>query len=374
LHFLARLLATLALATSLTPTSVATPTPTPDGADVTAALTMQRCVRYLPIVERWGAPDTFPDLDPALVLAVMAQESACRESATDETGSGNSIGLMQVIPASWTTTEERLRDAGTNIYWGMRILDLTTHDEKQNPEHSVRRALGAYNCGWESLNAGKCFDFGGYVYADKVLEFWMPVAKEHINAYASKEPTAPNLSRERTVIYLKGWGYGLPAAASNTPSPTPTETPTPILQPTEKPATLLSDSDPPVVQLKEASMPELPIGTLILITLLTMVLWYLLVLIYVVVLKQPKPSLPSMKAGAFIVSIIVGWYVARPVLPAPSEDLFSYGAALLAYVALVFKTAQFVYDLVWSKLMEVADKGLGAIFGRAVTFLSLKRP
>jgi len=44
----------------------------------------------------------------------------------------------------------------------------------------VHRGLAAYNCGWDSLNAGKCLSFGGPAYADKVLEFWLPFFEEEI--------------------------------------------------------------------------------------------------------------------------------------------------------------------------------------------------
>lgn len=163
-----------------TATPLLTPTPTLEwadvwatqGVDVTATKTVRRCLRYRPLLDRWN-PDF--NLDPALVFAVMAQESACYE---DPPGGGASVGLMQVTPASWTTTAERLRLPAVNIYWGMRILWLTLNDEENNPEGDVRTALAAYNCGWVSLKAGKCFDFGGYAYADRVLDFWLPYVQE----------------------------------------------------------------------------------------------------------------------------------------------------------------------------------------------------
>jgi hypothetical protein len=39
-------------------------------------------------------------------------------------------------------------------------------------------ALAAYNCGWESLNAGKCIRGGGHDYAASVLGEWLPVIEE----------------------------------------------------------------------------------------------------------------------------------------------------------------------------------------------------
>lgn len=139
---------------------------TEQGVDVTATKTVRRCLWYRPLVDRWN-PDF--ELDPAVVFAVMAQESACYPYE-----GGASVGLMQVTPSGWTTTRERLMDPATNIYWGMRILWLTLNDDTHNPDHSLRTALAAYNCGWESLEADKCLDFGGYAYADRVLNFWLP--------------------------------------------------------------------------------------------------------------------------------------------------------------------------------------------------------
>jgi soluble lytic murein transglycosylase-like protein len=137
------------------------------GVDVTAKKTVRRCLRYAPLVDRWN-PDF--QLDPALVFAVMAQESACLTNNDD----GVSVGLMAVTPATWTTSRDRLKDPAVNIFWGMKILWLTLNNEEHNPDHDIRTALAAYNCGWVSLEAGKCFDFGGYAYADKVLHFWLP--------------------------------------------------------------------------------------------------------------------------------------------------------------------------------------------------------
>lgn len=141
------------------------------GVEVTAEKTVKRCARYIPLIDRWN-PDFNLPVD--LVLAVMAQESAGYVDATDESNSADSVGLMQVIPAGWTTTRARLQDPAINIFWGMKILWLTLQNEEHNPEHDLRTALAAYNCGWVSLEAGKCYDFGGFAYADRVLDFWRP--------------------------------------------------------------------------------------------------------------------------------------------------------------------------------------------------------
>jgi soluble lytic murein transglycosylase-like protein len=140
------------------------------GEDVTADLVVKRCLKYRVLIDRWN-PDFH--LDPALVMAVMAQESHCAPGATDPGGVA-SVGLMQVIPRSWTATAGTLEDPATNIYWGMRILWLTLNDDKHNPTHDVALALGAYNCGWPKLAADDCGSMGGIHYAERVLGFWLP--------------------------------------------------------------------------------------------------------------------------------------------------------------------------------------------------------
>lgn len=42
---------------------------------------------------------------------------------------------------------------------------------------ALRASLGAYNCGWKSLEADRCFGFGGYAYADQVLNYWYHLLK-----------------------------------------------------------------------------------------------------------------------------------------------------------------------------------------------------
>lgn len=145
----------------------ATSTPRPTGEEVTAEIVVRLCEYYRPIVEMWY--DDFP-IDPNIILALMAQESACNPTATD----GVSVGLMQVTPKSWTLTEEWLWQPKWNIWQGMWMLYGNLTHETENPEQDMHRALAAYNCGWTSLNADKCLYFGGPVYADKVLYYWLP--------------------------------------------------------------------------------------------------------------------------------------------------------------------------------------------------------
>ena len=135
--------------------------------EVTAELVAANCERWRPMIE--DVYTMYP-VDPDLVLAVMAQESNCMPNATD----GTSVGLMQVTPKSWTPSEAYLYQPRVSIERGMYLLDLAINHEEHNPDKDVWRGVAAYNCGWVSLDAGKCLWFGGPAYADRVLNFWYP--------------------------------------------------------------------------------------------------------------------------------------------------------------------------------------------------------
>jgi hypothetical protein len=153
--------------TEIIDTPTPAPTGTPDMLDVQAGIVVNICSQYRPIVE--DMYQYFP-IDPDVVMAVMAQESHCDKWATD----GLSIGLMQITPRPWTLREDLLWDPKWNIWQGMKMLHANIYNNLENPEHSVARALAAYNCGWTSLNANACLDFGGWQYAAEVVNFWLP--------------------------------------------------------------------------------------------------------------------------------------------------------------------------------------------------------
>ena len=178
------------LAGSTTPLPTATPTPLPKtGEEITAEIVARRCEYYRPIVEQ--VYETYP-VDPDLVLAVMAQESACWPSATD----GTSVGLMQVTPKSWTPSEAYLYQPRVSIEWGMYLLYWAINHADHNPDKDVARGVAAYNCGWISLDAGKCLWFGGPTYARRVLDFWLP--------YFEQEEVNDSVREEGRDLYLVG--------------------------------------------------------------------------------------------------------------------------------------------------------------------------
>lgn len=164
-----------------TPTPIPTPTMSP-GVEVTARLKVNRCMLYAKIPVRWiemeKAPkDDFHNLtldDVPLIMAIMVAESGCDPHAVSSDGHG-STGLMQVIPRPWYAD---VSGNGMNVYVGMyifdRSLDLSDGDK--------RLALAYYNCGVPKVEADACGTKGGVHYADKVLNFWLPLIEEKMEA------------------------------------------------------------------------------------------------------------------------------------------------------------------------------------------------
>ena len=147
--------------------------------------------RWLPLVERWH-PD-FPGLDPALVLAVMAQESQ-GFPYLESTDGHNSLGLMQVIPRTWTGTEKQLREPAYNIFVGMKILNFSVH------EWGTRLGLAHYNCSEDGVANDACGSAGGLRYADRILEYWLPMFRAELSVMAGEE-------EGRIGIWLSELGY-----------------------------------------------------------------------------------------------------------------------------------------------------------------------
>ncbi len=128
--------------------------------------------RFQPVFERWRP--TFPDVPIAVIKAVMAQESQGINGLTSIDGH-NSVGLMQVIPRSWTGTAKQLQDPAYNIYRGTWILSSALDQSGGD----MLMALALYNCGekvWEYLtNPMVCGSKGGRFYAIRVLTYWCPL-------------------------------------------------------------------------------------------------------------------------------------------------------------------------------------------------------
>lgn len=133
-------------------------------------------MRWLPTVHQWHSE--YPDLDPAWILAIIAQESMGEPDVIggDRVGS---VGLMQIAPFAWRPSSRQLQNPSVNIRWGMGILD-----ELQKRYSNLRLSLATYNCGEKNLALGFCGKHGGYAYADTVIDHWIPVFRSELRTVA----------------------------------------------------------------------------------------------------------------------------------------------------------------------------------------------
>ena len=90
---------------------------------------------------------------------------------------------MQVGPRSWLGTETQLKDPAFNIFVGMRMLSSTL----EKTDGDIRFALGAYNCGFVGLFRNRCGRWGGLAYADKILDYWLPVFRAELTVRAGED-------------------------------------------------------------------------------------------------------------------------------------------------------------------------------------------
>lgn len=107
--------------------------------------------RFASMIERNAKASS---LDPALVKAVIAVESAFEPNAVSPKGA---VGLMQIVPATAArygliarrggTIMQQLLDPATNVRTGVRYL----HDLLEIFDNDLSLALAAYNAGEESV-------------------------------------------------------------------------------------------------------------------------------------------------------------------------------------------------------------------------------
>jgi len=138
-------------------------------------------MRWLPIIRQWHAD--YPSLDPAWILAIIAQESMGEPDVIggDRVGS---VGLMQIAPFAWRPSPSQLQNPSVNIRWGMGVLN-----ELQHRYDNLRLSLATYNCGEINLAKGWCGKHGGYAYADVVIDHWVPVFRSELKIVARGDPS-----------------------------------------------------------------------------------------------------------------------------------------------------------------------------------------
>ena len=134
-------------------------------------------MRWLPIIQQWHAD--YPSLDPAWILAIIAQESMGEPDVIggDRVGS---VGLMQIAPFTWRPSASQLQNPSVNIRWGMGILDEL---QKRYPS-DLRLSLATYNCGEIGVANNRCGRFGGFKYADVVINHWLPIFRAELKNVA----------------------------------------------------------------------------------------------------------------------------------------------------------------------------------------------
>lgn len=179
------------------PTLAPTPTEAPAHIRITIARTVARCATYVPHV--YAAYQRFP-VDPALVLAIAARETACDEGASDS----QSVGLMAVLAGTrWTPSADALRNPATSIRWGMWLLHSALTDER-NPGSDPWLAAAIYNCGWTYFDTWCAARGSGF--ADDVIDVFYPEISAALDEYARRPFSTPD--RQRVAAWLVSLGYG----------------------------------------------------------------------------------------------------------------------------------------------------------------------
>ncbi len=143
---------------------------------------------WLPIIESVLESGDYPNVTAILMLGIIAQETGGDASVVgcdfNGLGAACGVGVMAIAPQPWTGTISQLMNPTYNIGVGISMFN-TIYD--QALEHgfrpgrdATRAALGAYNCSWKSLLADRCYSFGGFTYADKVLNYWLPLLEIYL--------------------------------------------------------------------------------------------------------------------------------------------------------------------------------------------------
>ncbi len=94
-----------------------------------------------------------------------------------------STGLLQIGPRPWIGTRQQLLNPAFNIYKGMDLLS----DIQRQTEGDIRRSMALYNCGATGLDADLCGNYGGWNYADRILEEFVPIFRAELTVRAGED-------------------------------------------------------------------------------------------------------------------------------------------------------------------------------------------
>lgn len=157
----------------------------------------ERCARrYAEYFARTSLRMT--NVDPGLALALTMAESNCDRFAESSMGA---IGLMQVVPKSWTDTTKNLLIPQRNIQAGMWILSLALNMADQDPV----LAIALYNCSEWAVYANLCGPYGGKRFGEYVMREWFPLAQDVLDHLTEDEL----FKKETWISILYTWGYGI---------------------------------------------------------------------------------------------------------------------------------------------------------------------
>ncbi|MCJ7831367.1 MAG: hypothetical protein MUP86_02460 [Dehalococcoidia bacterium] len=160
---------------------------TPEPTLLAARATVRECVWFLSTAISIH-DSNFPEIPVDVVLAIAAMESGCNPRADD----GVSVGLMAVTPRDWIGPRAvLLNDTYWNVFTGMWLLEWARSDQEHNPEASIIEMVAEYNCSRASLDAGTCWERGGYAYAADVLGGWVPLIQAMFVDYCAGDVVQP---------------------------------------------------------------------------------------------------------------------------------------------------------------------------------------
>ncbi len=113
-----------------------------------------------------------------------------------------SVGLCQIAPFPWRATQGELLNPSVNISFCMSILNqlmVRYHGD-------LRMSLAVFNCGEEGVANDRCGRYGGFKYADVVINHWLPIFRQELRKVANENhDLARWMELYHPKISLLGW-------------------------------------------------------------------------------------------------------------------------------------------------------------------------
>ena len=148
----------------------------------------RQVVRWKPIIDAVLATGDYPNADAMIIMGIIAQETGGDPNVEgcdfNNLGDACGVGVMAIAPQSWTGTKAQLMNPTYNIGVGISMYNTIYNQALEHGyrpgREATRAALAAYNCGWKSVLADKCYSFGGFTYSDKVMNYWIPLLQIYL--------------------------------------------------------------------------------------------------------------------------------------------------------------------------------------------------